>query len=757
MIFLNWLLALGALAFTVPLAIHLLFRNRFEIVDWGAMRFLESVIRINRRRMKLRNLLLLLVRCAIPILLAFCLARPVLTGWKALPGNEPISMVLALDTSYSLAAKVDPSANRFDRLIATAQEIVSTLPRGSDVTLITSASSRSGDNENDDASRGDPQSTLNDLRSLRIGGNALSLERLLSEALRKVTTAPTERRQVVLLTDNAASDFSDAELDALNTIGERRSAIVPTPVIAWIDSWQVAPDTLRNRRVTKLEPIQTSSVPGQSVTWNVEARMDGELPTTSSMEILLDGEISETKVIAFRSGLATATFETVFDNAGRHAVEVVFPGDDDFSADDRKRADFMVYPPLNVWLVDGNPSDKPLQSDTDFLGIALSPFSLAGEKAVDLFSTETIGVRQLSSRKTELPKIVVLADVGPMQSSDLKWLQNFVEIEGGTLVFFAGPATDADRWDKQLVAIDGTPLLPMKWGAIKSSAEAGAKIDESRLTYPPLAAFSKDAKGTLASVEVVSYRSLVARDKTIAGDNPSKSADANVILWLENGDPLMAVGDVGKGRVLQIATTANDRWTSFPRRLPFVPFVQRLFLHLATGSSLVSTPFAGEPISFSLPELTAEDEQNKPDKKEKAASPSAQAGSSAQANSSEHDWMVTTPTGDTLTVKPAENRLIFTDTVSAGTYRFESNDGRFAFAAVNVPEQDLRIADAVDSVRSDAAKRMGATRYESVSAYQNDDSTRRFGRGIWRYMLLALLAAMIFEPILQQRGAKVTS
>jgi len=35
MILINWLLGFGALAFTVPLAIHLLFRNRFELVDWG--------------------------------------------------------------------------------------------------------------------------------------------------------------------------------------------------------------------------------------------------------------------------------------------------------------------------------------------------------------------------------------------------------------------------------------------------------------------------------------------------------------------------------------------------------------------------------------------------------------------------------------------------------------------------------------------------------------------------------------------------
>ena len=747
MIFLNSLLALGALAFTVPLAIHLLFRNRFEIIDWGAMRFLESVIRVNRRRMQLRNLLLLLVRCAIPILLAFCLARPVLTGWKALPGNEPISMVLALDTSFSLAAKVDPSASRFDRVIATAQEIISTLPRGSDVTLVTSASSRS--DQEAGASRSDPQSALNDLKSLRIGGGAMSLERLLSEALRKVTSAATERRQIVLLTDNAASDYSGSELEALTTIGERRSALAPTPFIAWIDSWKFAPALLKNRRITKLEPIQASSVPGQSVTWNVEAKMDGELPTTTSMDVLVNGETTESKAITFRSGLATATFETSFKDAGRHVVEVAFPSDDEFSIDDRKSADFNVYPPLDVWLVDGTPSDQPLQSDTDFLSVALSPFSLAGEKAVDLFRTERVGVRELSSRTAETPKIVVLADVGPMQSDELKWLQNFVEVDGGTLVFFAGQATEADLWDRQLVKTDGTPLLPMKWGSIKSTDEgatgtnaAGTKIEDSRMTYPPLAAFSKDAKGSLASVEVSSYRNLIMRDKAVVDDSQAKSTDANIILRLENGDALMAVGDVGKGRVLQVATTANDRWTSFPRRLPFVPLVQQLFLHLATGSSLASTSVAGEPISFNPPQRTEKEKQAENAETTKAPSDA---------------WTVTTPTGETLPIKQTDGRVVWANTVSAGTYRFTSEDGRFAYAAVSVPEQDLKIADAADSVLADAAKRIGANRYDSVSAYQSDDSNRRFGRGIWRFVLLALLAAMIIEPILQQRGAKATS
>ena len=44
-------------------------------------------------------LLLLLLRCLLPILLAFCLARPVFTGFRVLPGDAPQSVVLVVDDS----------------------------------------------------------------------------------------------------------------------------------------------------------------------------------------------------------------------------------------------------------------------------------------------------------------------------------------------------------------------------------------------------------------------------------------------------------------------------------------------------------------------------------------------------------------------------------------------------------------------------------------------------------------------------------
>jgi len=717
MIFLNWALALGALAFTVPLAIHLLFRNKFEIVDWGAMRFLESVVRVNRRRMQLRNLLLLLLRCAIPILLAFCLARPVITGWQTLPGDEPVSMTLAIDTSYSLAAQVDPSSRRIDRLISTASEIVSSLPRGSDVTLVTSANV--GGDRTAEPFQGNPQSMLTALQALKLGGPSLSLDALLSESLRRVSGGATERRQIILLTDDAASDFSQSEISALDAIGQRRQSLAPAPSIAWVNAWENVDESVSNRRITQLEPSQSASVPGQMIPWTIEARIDGDEAVTTSIDVRVDGTLLESKSLTFRGGIARATFKTEFATAGRHAVEVAMPSDDGFASDDRLRADFLVLPSIDVWLVDGNPSEKPLQSDTDFLAIALSPFSLAGEKAVDLFNTSRVGSRKLDSQKEEAPDIVVLADVGSVRQEVADWLRDFVEDQGGTLVTFAGPSIDSDFWDKQLTKADSKPLLPMKWGEVKSSNEGGIgwKIDEGLLTYPPLASFAREAKGTLAAVDVTSYRVMLPHEQKV---------DANVVMRLENGAPLIAVANVGNGRVMQVATTANDRWTSLPRRLAYVPLMQRLFMHLATGESRITTPSAGEPILVAI-------------------------------NESDDPWDVTTPAGETAQATVSDGRLRFSNTNVTGVYRFDSKANGAFYSAVNVPEADLKRTPADEILLADVAKRIGATRYESLSAYQSDDSTKRFGRGIWRYLLLALLAALVVEPFIQQRGAKVVA
>ena len=83
MSFLNGILILGAFAAVVPLAIHLFNRSRFKIVKWGATHLLESVLRKNRKQIQLEQWIILLIRCAIPVILALTLARMVVMNWNS--------------------------------------------------------------------------------------------------------------------------------------------------------------------------------------------------------------------------------------------------------------------------------------------------------------------------------------------------------------------------------------------------------------------------------------------------------------------------------------------------------------------------------------------------------------------------------------------------------------------------------------------------------------------------------------------------
>ena len=108
--FISWLgswmfnpvmLGLGALAILSPIIIHLLNRRRFKIVDWAAMDFLFDADKKNRRRVKLENFILLLLRCLAMLLLGLLLARPFLPSYLTFGQSQQYQRVILLDDSLS--------------------------------------------------------------------------------------------------------------------------------------------------------------------------------------------------------------------------------------------------------------------------------------------------------------------------------------------------------------------------------------------------------------------------------------------------------------------------------------------------------------------------------------------------------------------------------------------------------------------------------------------------------------------------------
>ena len=76
MAFLNPFLLFGIGAIAIPIVIHLLKNRKIKRVRWAAMRFLQKSLEENKKRIRVEDLLLLLLRCALVIFLALAMARP---------------------------------------------------------------------------------------------------------------------------------------------------------------------------------------------------------------------------------------------------------------------------------------------------------------------------------------------------------------------------------------------------------------------------------------------------------------------------------------------------------------------------------------------------------------------------------------------------------------------------------------------------------------------------------------------------------
>src|SRR5881394_1371838 len=119
MSFLNPYLLFGSLALAIPVLIHLVRREKSEIVPFSSLMFLLKVPKRSIRQQKMKNLLLMALRLLILALLVGAFARPYLTqpAKSAVNGNSRRGTVLMLDTSYSMRY-----GNNFDKLKTEAKK-----------------------------------------------------------------------------------------------------------------------------------------------------------------------------------------------------------------------------------------------------------------------------------------------------------------------------------------------------------------------------------------------------------------------------------------------------------------------------------------------------------------------------------------------------------------------------------------------------------------------------------------------------------
>ena len=765
MTLLNPLLAFGAVALLVPLLIHIFNRSRFRTIEWGAMHLLESVISQNRRRFRIDQLILLLIRCLIPAVLAACLARPVITG-TGLLGNAPVGLVLLLDNSYSMEA-TDPAGTRFSAAVDSACQVLAGLPRGSQVSVVLTGGRPT---LLFDRPLTDVQAVLRRLRQLRPGFGGSDVAGSLQLGMEQLQNIPAVRKQLLVLSDLQAGDWAALTKGSATALQKQLQAgTVPTEllVLPVVSTQQQAADNLA---VESVELPQQPVGVGQEFFVRTRLRSYAAKDfNTTEVSLTLDGQpVSTVQTAVKAGGTADVLFRCRSEASGSHVVTVAVSADDLLETDNQRSAALEILNSVPVLLVDGDPGTQPLQGETDYLSVALTPWTYGRVPLTDLLQTQVVPPAQLTEPLLQTARVVVLANVPKLSDQQLEWLSSWVR-GGGALLVTAGNRLDLD-WHRTKLWNAGNGLLPAVWGELRgvgsdgasagaasasaSAAAAGpaaraARIVSQRSEHPALAFFNDPSNGDLSTAEIRRWHVLtVAPPAATGAEQPDVTASVSipaVAAVLDTGDPLLLERRSGDGVVLQLATAVDTDWSDLPLRPFYVPLMQQLMTTLAVQIQPPRNVLAGAPaVALFAP---AED--------------SAATADTGPTTSTQPLPTITLqdPLGarSGLSARQQGRWLLAESTATQrpGIYTMTLPDGLPRHFAVQTDgsESDLRLLDS--GQQQAAVEQLGGQLLKSVQDYLETDRRRRHGQEIWPLLLAGLLGLLALEVLLQQRFAGV--
>ncbi len=219
MTFLAPLLLAGAALAAAPVIIHLLNRRKPRRIPWAAMAFLVAATAITRRRLRIEDILLMIVRALIVALVALALARPVLNAAGPSRGAEAVILV---DKSASMRF-AEGAGTLFDFAKSRVYEILSGLGAGGRAVVVTFDSSADYPGGVEPAV--DAGEIRTALEGVTPGWGGTDYTSALSAALRVSRGFPTRAPAVFVV-----SDFRDTELPSPNLSSRLNGGVYLVPV-----------------------------------------------------------------------------------------------------------------------------------------------------------------------------------------------------------------------------------------------------------------------------------------------------------------------------------------------------------------------------------------------------------------------------------------------------------------------------------------------------------------------------------------------
>jgi hypothetical protein len=773
--FLNPWMLVGLSAVIVPLVIHLLNRRRYEVVDWGAMQFLQ-LSEVTRRRLFLEEVLLMLLRMGLIAVLVLALAGPFVTTSSLARlgphGNRDI--VLVFDGSYSMGSTClggvpHEKAKKWARAFVadlTPGDSVAILQAKEQVVPVLAEPSH------------DPARVRRHIDELPLPTGSCDWRPALQTAAAILSRSQHAEREIILLSDGQR--FGWADRDSLvrwsllgSEIGQKADLRI------W--AVNVAPERPADPPNWSLTPLETDRLlapVGRTITFRTAMDLHGQKAYTPPHRVRLeiDGRFVRNLEVpgstSLQNGHLPFSFTHAFAAPGTHLVSVILEPDppleerpaqytvkDELPGDNRQDFAIEVVRALPVLIVDGQSRSaldgrKP---GIDFLRQALeardpAPVVRTRVVPIDAFDPALLSASDTNKddESAGKPRVLILRDVPQLTAAQEEAITQFLADGGGALVTL-GPRSLAEAYNARRHR-DGKGWLPAH---LEDIADDPAHPAPGGSDHPALRLFLEKPKDgqdpdrfpQLSRVRFSHWWKLTSPSRNYACVQVAalRTATAEFPFLVEWIDPHRA------GRLLLCAVPLDDSWGGeLVQSESFVPLVHELVYYLAGMRSTELNLEPGQPLRYRL-DSTGDVGQYKLQTPLGATKP-LQIASSRGAEERENDDVIRAAV-DRL---PAGPVLRMDVTHESGVYRLHTDENNIIYYVVHpkrAGESDLTPSS--DEDRAKVAKLVPGMQYQNDREHlAHEWVSEQHRHELWSWLLLGLLTLLCGEVWLTRRIVK---
>jgi hypothetical protein len=569
----------GLAALSLPVIIHLLNKLRIREVRWAAMRFLITAAQKNQRRVKMQDLLLLILRCLVLALIVFAFALPTFEKIEksTLVAGDPLTVMVLLDQSASMGAS-DGVQTRFTAARDAALGFLEALPSGSASGLLLV-----NDRYASPVSR--PSRDLSLVRRsvelAKLTDRGTDFQPAVRAAVEALRNLPG-RREIHIFTDN--------QLTGWNALEPVREFLKTAPdimvFIATPGANAAVSGTAGNLAITNLKLDTAIPVAGQPLRVLAEITNTGDT-NADGVRLTLSVNDDAPSADAVISNLAPGGTRYIpllarLPGTGFHTLTASLPADR-LAFDNHRTLALEVAPASDVLVVESRRGPAPWQGSGHFLATALAPVDEEAAARHYLHVTRAT-VTNLDPSKLSEYAVIFLAAPDILPLPVVNALADFVK-NGGGLVVMPGDNTPADvfldaPWPDLLPAVLGAPVDPAQPG-----------VEPGPYNHPLLTLWNDPASGNLAALRFNKAFVLA----------PDRGPEISTALRLADTSPVIMERTVGKGRVVLFAAPPVPSWTNLPLHPAFVPLVHRLYANTARASTLQLNLAPGDAFQAPVP------------------------------------------------------------------------------------------------------------------------------------------------------------